>query len=41
MPPLDTTDNPNAIKLATQAEALYLENLLLLPGIAFIFLILL
>lgn len=39
MPPLDTTEDPTAIKLATQAEALYLTNLLLLPGIAFIFLI--
>lgn len=39
MPPLDTTEDPTAIKLATQAEALYLVNLLLAPGIAFIFLI--
>ncbi|MFW2371857.1 MAG: hypothetical protein ACN4GM_01950 [Gammaproteobacteria bacterium] len=40
MPPLDTTDDPTAIKLATQAEALYLINLLLLPGIGFILLLL-
>lgn len=40
MLPLDTTEDPTAIKLATQAEALYLANLLLLPGIAFIVLIL-
>lgn len=40
MPPLATTEDPTAIKLATQAEALYLINLLLVPGIAFVFLIL-
>ena len=40
MPPLDTTEDSTAIKLATQAEALYLINLLLLPGIGFILLLL-
>ncbi|MCW8956958.1 MAG: hypothetical protein OQL09_08750 [Gammaproteobacteria bacterium] len=40
MPHLDTTKDQNAIKLAIQAEALYLVNLLLLPGIGFILLIL-